>query len=167
MLNGYGTKLISVKSHIKSSQAERVILTLRQKLRRIQTEKQTLDFRPYWDSIVRTYNATPHSATGFAPVDINEENQHIVLNNLYSKYISKTPKKLEFLVGTYVRISKYKLTFEKASTSDNWSREVFKITGGVQAVPRNYYYLTDLRGESIEGSFYSNELEETVNPEDG
>jgi hypothetical protein len=129
-----------------------VIKTLREKLRRVQTETGSWDIRPYWDSIVEAYNNTRHESTKFAPNEINKSNSDEVFCNLYGKYAAMKPRPLEFKEGEYVLISKIKLTvFEKSTATTNWSSEVFIIDSAIQAVPKNYYHLRDGCGERIEG----------------
>lgn len=56
-----------------------------------------------------------------------------------------------------MRVSKSKLTFEKGYTT-NWTEELFKITECVKRSPA-VYRICDLLEESIEGTFYPQELQ--------
>ena len=65
----------------------------------------------------------------------------------------------KFKVGDHVTISKYKRIFAKGYTP-NWSEEVFVITEIKNTVPW-IYFINDLNGEEIVGTFYENELQKT------
>jgi hypothetical protein len=56
-----------------------------------------------------------------------------------------------------VRISKDKMHFAK-EFEQNWTLEVLKFSKDLRRSPRHLYELEDLRGESIEGQFYAEEL---------
>ena len=52
-----------------------------------------------------------------------------------------------------------KNTFEKGHTS-NWSEEIF-IIYDIKTSNVHYYYLKDLNGEKLDGTFYQEELLKT------
>jgi len=56
-----------------------------------------------------------------------------------------------------VRISKEKMKFAKGG-EQNYTTEIFKIRKFVYRTPRPVFELGELRGEEIEGQFYSEEL---------
>jgi hypothetical protein len=64
---------------------------------------------------------------------------------------------LKFRVGQHVRISKEKVKFAK-SGEQNYTTEIFKVPKVVHRTPRPVFELEDLRGQSIEGQFYTEEL---------
>ena len=64
---------------------------------------------------------------------------------------------LKFKVGDHVRISKYKNIFAKGYTP-NWSEEDFVIKKIRNTVPWTYF-IDDLNGEEITGTFYEKELQ--------
>ncbi|XP_036146974.1 uncharacterized protein LOC118647008 [Monomorium pharaonis] len=79
----------------------------------------------------------------------------------YSHYKVVGPAK--FKVGDSVRVSKYKIIFEKGYTP-NWTTEVFKIVK-VQRTNPVTYLLEDYRGTSIAGAFYEHELHRATHPD--
>ena len=84
------------------------------------------------------------------PINASKKsNEDIVRNNLYNFKI--TDKKPKFKIGDKVRISLLKNTFEKSYTS-NYSEEIF-IIDDIKTSNVHYYYLKDLSGEKIDGSF--------------
>ena len=83
-----------------------------------------------------------------------KSNENIVRNNLYNFKI--TDKKPKFDIGDKVRVSLLKNTFEKSYTS-NYSEEIF-IIYDIKTTNVHYYFLKDLSGEKLDGSFYEEEL---------
>ena len=74
-------------------------------------------------------------------------------------------KNKKFKIGDKVRVSLIKNTFEKGYTS-NWSEEIF-IIYDIKSSNVHYYFLKDLNGEKLDGSFYQQELLKTNMKEDG
>ena len=72
-------------------------------------------------------------------------------------------KDLKFKVGDHVRISKYKNIFAKGYTP-NWSEEDFVVSKIKNTVTWTYF-INDLDGEEITGSFYRKELQKTSQKE--
>jgi uncharacterized protein YxjI len=64
---------------------------------------------------------------------------------------------LKFRVGQHVRIIKEKLKFAKGG-EQNYTTEIFKVRKVVHRTPRSVFELEDLRGQEIEGQFYTEEL---------
>ena len=72
-------------------------------------------------------------------------------------------KDLKFKAGDHVRISKYKNIFAKGYTP-NWSEEDFVVSKIKNTVTWTYF-INDLDGEEITGSFYKKELQKTSQKE--
>lgn len=107
-----------------------------------------------------SYNNTKHRSTGFAPNNINEENHHIVWQNLYGKYLRKKKITLKFKKGDKVHISIEKKTFVKGYFQQ-FSEESFEIFD-VKIFNVPVYYLKDENNELIACTFYEEELEHAV-----
>ena len=83
-----------------------------------------------------------------------------VTSGSYIEYNEDSNKKVpKFKVGDLVRISKYKNIFAKGYTP-NWSEKVFVVSKTKNAVPSTYF-ISDLNGEEIAGSFYEKQLQKT------
>ena len=81
------------------------------------------------------------------PIDVTDDS--------FVEYSEESNKKdPKFIVGDYVRISKYKNIFAKGC-APNWSEEVFVNNKIKNKVPWTYV-INDLNGEEIIGSFYEN-----------
>lgn len=79
-------------------------------------------------------------------------------------YLKKRPSvttkpTYQFTVGTFVRISFTKQPFRRAY-QEQYTSEVFKVSGRLlkQGIPM--YKLKDLKDEEIKGLFYTNELQQ-------
>ena len=100
------------------------------------------------DDIVDKYNNTIHKTIEMKPIDVTVDSN--------AEYIENPNKKdLKVKVGDYVRISKFKNIFAKGYTP-NWSEEVFVVSKIKNTVPWPYF-VSDLNGEEITGSFYEKE----------
>ena len=105
------------------------------------------------DDIVNKYNNTYHITIKMKPnevksstyVDLNKENKQ---------------EDTKFEVGDHLRVSKYKRIFAKSNTQ-NCSEEVFVIKSVKNTVPQTYF-ISDLNGEDIVGTFFEKELQKTV-----
>jgi hypothetical protein len=150
----------------KASVVERFNRTLKTKMWKYFTHANTYKYVDILPHLIYAYNHTNHSAINMAPDDVNENNQMQVYDYLYSgrgRYgkISKT--EIKFRVGDKVRISREKYTFEKGYES-NWSTEIFVVFKILNRSPARYE-IKDLNGETIEGSFYAEELQRVVTNE--
>lgn len=146
---------------IKASIVERFQRTLKMKMWRYFTHKNTYRYTDILQDLVSSYNHSVHSSIKMRPCDVKMENIMEVWRNLYydeKTCISSLNKVPKFKVGDYVRITKYKHVFQKGYES-NWSNEIFIITSIIDRSPWVVYTLSDLENESITGTFYEKELQ--------
>lgn len=116
-----------------------------------------------------------------SPNEVNSENEQHLLNTVYNyKREMKTsalaaalaaaarasPRRraAQFKVGDPVRLSKYKMLFEKGYTP-NWTTEIFKIRKVQYHTDPITYLLSDYQGNEIKGSTYAEELQAVKNPD--
>ena len=98
-----------------------------------------------------------HSTVKMTPVQASLKINEKKMKNIYN--FDKTKKPGKFKIGDRVRLSLEKNIFEK-SYETNWTEEIFIIYDiNYSNVP--YYYLKDLNGNKIDGSFYEQELQKT------
>lgn len=148
----------------KASIVERVIRTLKNKLHKSFSYNGSYKWLGRClEEVVYTYNNSIHRVTKFRPIDVDVQNENFVKNNIL-KFQNKKIKtsKNTFNIGDFVRISKYKSSFEKGYTP-NWSTEIFTINSVNQTNPVTYY-IQDQRKQDILGSFYQEELQKTHCP---
>ena len=143
---------------IKCSICERYNRTILNKI----YKNFTLNNNTIWinnlNKLTNEYNNSYHRSIKMKPIDASlKVNENIIRNNLYNfRYTNKKPR---FTIGDKVRVSLLKNTFEKSYTS-NWSQEIF-IIYDIKSSNVHYYFLKDLQGEKIDGSFYEQELLKT------
>jgi hypothetical protein len=144
----------------KAAVVERFIKTIKTRLWRYFTHKNTFRYVDVIQDLVRAYNNTVHSSTKMAPADVNDKNVLRVWKKLYAKKETYIAPKLN--VGDTVRIAKEKKHFAKGYES-NWSEEIFKVTRVIRH-PIPVYEVQDLAGEVIDGTFYEGELQKVIVP---
>ena len=91
---------------------ERFNRTLKERLYRYITVKNTLTFLPVLQDLVLGYNRSYHSSIKMAPSKVTASNQEEVWNNLYSKRLNDKRLKPKFKVNDRVRLNKFR-TFKK------------------------------------------------------
>jgi hypothetical protein len=142
---------------IKCSVIERAHRTLRDKLYKYFTYKNTHRYIDVLDRFVKAYNDTPHTATGMAPSKVGETDVLKIWKRLNERKRRRRAVAPKFTVGQHVRISKEKMRFAKGG-EQNYTTEVFKIVKVIRRTPRPVYELRDLREQDIDGQFYGEEL---------
>lgn len=152
---------VTENEDIKASIIERFNRTLKEKIWRYFTYKNTLTYLDVLPDLVTAYNTTYHRSLGRAPADVDRENQETVWQTLYGRPI--TPKRAKLLVGDKVRISKARRTFKKGYLP-SWTEELFEVSH-VNSTRPPTYRIKDLAGETVKGAFYEQELQKVGEPE--
>jgi hypothetical protein len=143
---------------VKCSVVERVNRTLRDKLYKYFTYKNTYSYIDVLPKFVTGYSATVHSTTGMAPSNVRDTDVLAICNKMQKKAErAKRLAKLKFRVGQHAHISKEKVKFAKGG-EQNYTTEIFKVRKVVHRTPRPVFELEDLGGQEIEGQFYTEEL---------
>lgn len=150
-------------SIIKASMAERVIRTVKSRLYKL----FTLHANYNWidgllDRVTEEYNDTKHHTTKLKPNSVNELNEKQLLQDVYTHL--KIYGKTKFKFGDIVRLSKYKMFFEKGYTP-NWTTELFRIIQVNPSTDPPTYLIEDLKGLPVKGCFYERELLKTKQPD--
>lgn len=73
-------------------------------------------------------------------------------------------REAKFKVGDYVRLSKYRILFDKSYTP-NWTTEIFKIRKVQYNTDPITYLLSDYNNQEIKGSVYPEELQLVIHPD--
>ena len=144
--------MYSIHNEGKSVVAERFIRTLKNKIYKYMTAISKNVYIDKLDDIVNEYNNTYHRTIKMKPVDV-KDNTYI---NFKKEFNDRDPK---FKVGDHIRISKYKNIFTKEYTP-NWFEEVSVIKKVKNTVPWTYF-IDDLNGEEIIGTFSEKGLQKT------
>ena len=174
LLDSKGIVLYSVSSReIKASLAERLIRTIKGKLYRYMSHRNTRHYIDILDEIIDSYNHSSHSGLGNqqSPFQVHHIKDPKMIKdqfNLmykYPKHVAQSNSR-RLTVGQYVRIADEKRNsiFRRGYTVQN-TIEIFRIREIDQTQIPTVYFLEDLQGEDIKGIFYSDELIPTNLPE--
>ena len=156
----YNIEMFSIHSENKASLAERAIRTIKERLFRIFTHQSSYRWVDVLSDVIVAYNNSYHRGLKHIPSLVTKRNEVDIWIKQYSNLV-KDVENTKFKVGDRVRISKNKGLFSKGYLQ-NWTDEVFTISRVNTKYKPAMYNLNDYNGESIEGSFYENELSKTT-----
>ena len=150
---------VSENDDIKCAIVERFNRTLKERLWRYFTRRETLHYLKVLPMLIGSYNRTPHRSIGMAPVEVGRDNQETVWRRLYGPKSARelSPLKNQIKIGDRVRISETRRQFKKGYLP-SWTKEEFMVTHVLQTSPLTYK-LQDEAGEPISGTFYEKELQ--------
>ena len=154
-------KLFSSNSEKKASVVERFNRTLKTRMWKYFTDKNTRNYIEILPHLVENYNNTYHSSIKSIPSCVTEENAPQIWINLYGK--STHVKNYKYNNDDLVRISKLRKTFAKGYLP-NWTEEIFRVVNILTSRDPVKYEIADQQGNIIEGTFYENELQKVLNP---
>lgn len=160
----HNIELFSVKSAYKCALVERWNRTVKSKLWKVFTAKNTRKWVDELQNVVYAYNHHVHRIIKRRPVDITRENAREVWNELYAnRKTGILPKDVK--VGDRVKISKVKSVFEKGYLP-NWTEEEFFVDSINTKFHPTSFKLRDYNGDVIEGSFYRYEIQPVIRDEE-
>lgn len=163
LMKSYNINHYSTFSTKKASIVERFIRTLKSKLYKEFSLKGNYNWiDSTLNNVIYEYNHTYHRTIDEIPANVDNTNKKHILQRYFS-LVKTISLKSKFKEGDYVRISKYKGTFEKGYTP-NWSTEIFKVRKKQNTTPITYLIEDAIRGQPILGAFYAQELQKTKNP---
>ena len=149
-------KHFTTNSDKKAAVVERLNRTLKSRIWRYFSAKQTHKYIEVLNSIVDSYNNSKHRSIGTRPSNVNAQNELEIWNRLYGKIIKDKNDNIAN-PGQLVRISRLKGNFEKGYLP-NWSEEHFTVKD-YKSKDRGVYKLVDYDQEPIEGDFYKEEIQ--------
>ena|SRR5436190_1255472 len=161
----YRIKYVTTQNpDIKAAVVERVNRTLKTRMWRYLTHKNTLKYIDVLPQLVNAYNHSVHRSlgNGLRPIDVAKGDKKTVfrvwrhMNKGLMK--RKTPK---FKSGDTVRITKEKGLFAKGYET-NFSKELFVVDHVFGSFPLPLYVLRDTKGDEIVGRFYEHELQKII-----
>ena len=148
-------KFVSQNVDVKASVCERSIRTIKERLYRWFTEKNSLSWINVIQKIVDGINNSVCRVTNLRPMEINEKNQQVVWDKLYKNEEQKTYKS-KLKVGDFVRIPNKRGTFEKSHLA-NWSDYIWQIVQCHRTKPA-VYTIADENGKTLKQRFYAEQL---------
>ena len=142
----------STENEEKSSVVERWNRTMKNKMWKEFSIRNSTQYVHILSGLVSEYNNTKHSSIKMTPIEASKKkNEGSVYFNLYGD-IQSTKSKAKFKIGDNVRISKYKRkVFDKGYTP-NFTEEIFEVYEVKNTNPITYL-IKDLNGEPIKGHF--------------
>lgn len=159
-----GVHFFRTFNNTKASVVERFNRTLKTKMWKYFTARHTYRYIDVLQQFLNSYNNTYHSSIKRAPVEVNNQNESDVWLTLYGDGKDVKQKPCIFNPGDIVRVSKYKMVFEKGYET-NWTEELFIVTECISRHPP-VYRIKDLLNEPIEGTFYAEELQRVLPKKD-
>ena len=147
----------STSGDSKASVVERFNRTLKQRLYRYFTIKNTLNFVPVLQDLVQGYNGSYHRSIKMAPVKVTGQNEERVWNNLYAKRLKRTRSRPKLKVGDRVRLNKKYRVFKKGYLP-GWTEEVFVVSRVVPGV-LSTYKINEWDGTPVKGTFYAEDVQ--------
>lgn len=143
----------NVYGKAKASLVERVQRTIKSRIFRYLTIKNSKRYIDELNNIVESYNITPHSSTKLTP------KQKYLYNTVYEyPLFEKCQSKPKFKVGEHVRVSRILKEIQK-SFEGTFSYQIFVIDKIVCRSGLHVYRLKDLNNDTILGIFYEQELQ--------
>jgi len=153
----------TMNDEIKAAVVERWIRTLKSKIYKYFTHRNTYRWVDVLQTLIDGYNNTYHRSIKMTPNQATDANADVVRANLYPPRETKAAWK--YRVGQKCRISKGRHVFHKGYR-EGWSEEIFVIRRRFPSDPVTYA-LNDLMGEEITGTFYEDEIQPVTKEDDG
>ena len=154
----FGVHHFVTQNEVKANYAERAIKTIKGRIYKFFTHKQTHRYIDVLQHVTAAYNNSVHRSIGMAPVKVTEKNRP------KSRPVTKQrqkKKKYKFALGDFVRISHTKKAFSR-EYDQRWTAEIFKVVDRQWKQEFPTYTLQDYAGDSEEGTFYEEELQKVV-----
>ncbi|KAL7075862.1 hypothetical protein ACQ4LE_005196 [Meloidogyne hapla] len=150
-------KRVVFSPDVHASMAERANRTIKERLYRYFSEKDTLRWVEAIQQIVSGINSSVNRVTGVTPNSVTFKNSRKLFDRLYKVPDIPINKSSKLENGQVVRISKEKGKFEKGYLP-NYTDELFRVHITNDAHTPIRYRLKDLEDNLIEGIFYREEL---------
>ena len=143
----------------KANYAERCIKTIKLKLVKYMSYKETFKWIDVLDKVTSGYNNAYHRSIGMTPTEAQNADHYTLWKYQYDSNKSKLPNyKYKYNEGDRVRISYLKGTFDR-EYSEKWSTEVYTIVERKMNQNIPMYKIKDYSNELIGGYFYEYELQ--------
>jgi len=142
---------------VKCSVVERAHRTIRDRLYKYFTYKNTYRYIDFLPKFVKAYNDSVHSSKDLAPSRVTDSDNLAIWKRMKEKSLCICAVRAKFRAGQHVRISKEKMKFVKGGDL-NFSTEIFRIAKVIERRSRPVFELEDLNRTQTDGQFYQEEL---------
>ena len=165
-LRSQGVEHFVTNNEVKANYAERLIKTIKGRIFKYFTKKQTYHYVTHLQDFADSYNHTYHRSIKMKPVDVNESNEGALWEQQYGMGSKQpaTAKPFKFAVGDTVRISYLRTTFMR-EYQEKWTDEIFTIKKRYRREGLPIYELKDYQNEDVQGTFYEQEIQLVDEPE--
>ena len=170
----HNVKVYIAQEPIKCAFIERFNRTFKRILVQLMEHHNSVRWVDFIEPAISIYQSRKHSSIGMSPDEAEDEENHAAIyEKLLRKYTKddrikyiKNKKLPKFRKGDIVKIFKKKGIFTRGF-NQSVSKEYFTIYHIDRRLSKDRYYLKDLMGERIIGSFYSEYLVPFTPPTDG
>ncbi|KAL3107673.1 hypothetical protein niasHT_018806 [Heterodera trifolii] len=131
--------------------AERANRSIKERLYRYFTERNTYTWIDVVQDIVRAINYSPNSSIGMRPADVNFKNAEALRQKLHNAAENVVRRQPRYRVGDRVRIEKYKHVFQKGYLP-RFTNELFTVAEVHTERSPVVYRLRDDHNEIISGT---------------
>ncbi|KAL3093266.1 hypothetical protein niasHS_005161 [Heterodera schachtii] len=131
--------------------AERANRSIKERLYRYFTERNTYTWIDVVQDIVRAINCSPNSSIGMRPADVNFKNAEALRQKLHNAAENVVRRQPRYRVGDRVRIEKYKHVFQKGYLP-RFTNELFTVAEVHTERSPVVYRLRDDKNEIISGT---------------
>ncbi|KAL3102520.1 hypothetical protein niasHT_020136 [Heterodera trifolii] len=131
--------------------AERANRSIKERLYRYFTERNTYTWIDVVQDIVRAINHSPNSSIGMRPADVNFKNAEALRQKLHNAAENVVRRQPRYRVGDRVRIEKYKHVFQKGYLP-RFTNELFTVSEVHTERSPVVYRLRDDHNEIISGT---------------
>jgi transposase InsO family protein len=163
LLKENNIQLYSVNSELKASVVERFNRTIKERMFRYFTYRNSYEYLDILQDLVTAYNDSYHRTIKMKPKNVVKKIENHLRKTVYENLNNETVM-FKLKIDDTVRISKYKNIFAKGYTP-NWTEEVFIVTEIIPRIPP-VYRIKDLNNETVEGVFYESELQKVIKEDD-
>ena len=165
MCKAFNVKLYIAMEPIKCGIIERFNRTFKRILVQMMEQNNSIRWIDFIEKSLEIYNDRTHSSIGMSPDSARtKRNQKIILKRYmkrYAKYdkmrTDKNRNRSKYKLGQFVKIFKKKGIFTRGF-HQNVTKEYFKIYHIDRTLSKDRYYLKDIMGDKIVGSFYEEYL---------
>lgn len=165
VLQDYEITHLFAQNETKAAVSERVIKTMKTRIYRFMTYKQSYEYTDKLQTFVRSYNNTYHRTIGIEPKKVNGGNETAVWWKMYwprdgtiYKKTKTVRKPFRFKIGDRVRLTHIRNPFSR-EYDERWTGEIFIISQRILRGGLPLYRVQDFDGDEIKGTFYQSELQ--------
>ena len=159
LMQSLGIRQMFAQNEKKAAVSERAIKTIKSRIYRYLTYKNSFKYIDNLQDFVDSYNKIVHRTIGMAPNQVNKDNEEDVrLSTYLGQTYTYKAKPFKYKTGDRVRITYLRNSFSR-EYDQRWSGEVFTVSHRFRRGGVPIYKVKDYDGDDITGSFYQQELQ--------